>query len=151
MANFVPLFFAVSFFAFGRSSALPATKMTTTTTERPIIYDPKEMVEIAVKLESNAGAKRNFSVEITNYVFFLVCDLKIKVELPKTATLESVANLKPVKGTADQFTFPASINFLYVSKTHKAKLTVKGDGEPKVTVLDAKAAHSPKKCKISKF
>ncbi|KAL3074374.1 hypothetical protein niasHS_015204 [Heterodera schachtii] len=67
------------------------------------------------------------------------------------ATLASVANLKPVKGTADQFTFPASINFLYVSKTHKAKLTVKGDGEAKVTVLDAKAAHSPKKCKTSKF
>ncbi|KAL3086871.1 hypothetical protein niasHT_030950 [Heterodera trifolii] len=134
------------------------SRVPTTTTERPIIYDPKEMVEIEVNLVNNTNnnctneAQRQYRVEITNYVFFLVCDLKIRVQLPEGATLENVVNLKPFNGTTDQFIFPDSLRYLYVSKTLEAQLSVKGgDGEPKITVLDAKAAFSPKKCRISKF
>ncbi|KAL3074512.1 hypothetical protein niasHS_015342 [Heterodera schachtii] len=116
------------------------------------------MVEIQVNLVNNTNtnctneAQRQYHVEITNYVFFLVCDLKIRVQLPEGATLENVVNMKPFNGTTDQFIFPDSLRYLYVSKTLEAQLSVKGgDGEPKITVLDAKAAFSPKKCRISKF
>ncbi|KAL3100544.1 hypothetical protein niasHS_001110 [Heterodera schachtii] len=156
MSKFVGLSVAVLLQFVSPFSAF--SRVPTTTTERPIIYDPKEMVEIEVNLVNNTNnnctneAQRQYRVEITNYVFFLVCDLKIRVQLPEGATLENVVNLKPFNGTTDQFIFPDSLRYLYVSKTLEAQLSVKGgDGEPKITVLDAKAAFSPKKCRISKF
>ncbi|KAL3086363.1 hypothetical protein niasHT_033481 [Heterodera trifolii] len=156
MSKFVGLFVAVLLQFVSPFSAF--SRVPTTTTERPIIYDPKEMVEIQVNLVNNTNtnctneAQRQYRVEITNYVFFLVCDLKIRVQLPEGATLENVVNMKPFNGTTDQFIFPDSLRYLYVSKTLEAQLSVKGgDGEPKITVLDAKAAFSPKKCRISKF
>ncbi|KAL3113294.1 hypothetical protein niasHT_018909 [Heterodera trifolii] len=158
MNKFVGIFVAVLLQFVSPFSAF--SRVPTTTTERPIIYDPKEMVEIEVNLVNNTNnnnnstndALRKYRVEITNYVFFLVCDLKIRVQLPEGATLENVVNLKPFNGTTDQFIFPDSLRYLYVSKTLEAQLSVKGgDGEPKITVLDAKAAFSPKKCRISKF
>ncbi|KAL3074519.1 hypothetical protein niasHS_015349 [Heterodera schachtii] len=156
MSKFVGLFVAVLLQFVSPFSAF--SRVPTTTTERPIIYDPKEMVEIEVNLVNNTNnnctneAQRQYRVEITNYVFFLVCDLKIRVQLPEGAILENVVNLKPFNGTTDQFIFPDSLRYLYVSKTLEAQLSVKGgDGEPKITVLDAKAAFSPKKCRISKF
>nr|AJR19778.1 esophageal gland-localized secretory protein 10 [Heterodera glycines] len=155
MNKFVGIFVAVLLQFVSPFSAF--SRVPTTTTERPIIYDPKEMVEIEVNLVNTNNnctndVLRKYRVEITNYVFFLVCDLKIRVQLPEGATLENVVNLKPFNGTTDQFIFPDSLRYLYVSKTLEAELSVKGgEGEPKITVLDAKAAFSPKKCRISKF
>uniref|UniRef100_A0A914HPP1 MD-2-related lipid-recognition domain-containing protein n=1 Tax=Globodera rostochiensis TaxID=31243 RepID=A0A914HPP1_GLORO len=91
---------------------------------------------------------RHYELEINNLIFMWVCDAKIRVQLPSSATLENVTALKPINGTADLFSLPRSI---YPGKYLVSELTVTGEGEPKVDVLDVSVAMSTKKCPAKAF
>uniref|UniRef100_A0A183CFD7 ML domain-containing protein n=1 Tax=Globodera pallida TaxID=36090 RepID=A0A183CFD7_GLOPA len=119
-----------------------------TTTQKPTKVKPSWALSVSVKLVNKTEECRHYELEINNQIFMWVCDAKIRVQLPSSATLENVTELKPINGTADLFSLPRSI---YPGKYLVSELTVTGEGEPKVEVLDVSVALSTKKCPAKVF
>ncbi|KAL3076452.1 hypothetical protein niasHT_039941 [Heterodera trifolii] len=116
---------------------------------RPI-RSSKRLVKVGVQLdnsEKTASASGNtYKLEFTNLSYKLVCQVKFRIELPETATLDEYWNINPI-GPTDHHLFTLPVEQLYPGRSFtSARLKLNGVGEPKVTIMDTVDVLSTKPC-----